>query len=74
LHDGVRLGDTGEAHRIARLAWQVDCELGRLVLAHARALAGGDAAALREVSEQFAALGLQPAAADAAAQAQAAVK
>lgn len=70
LHDAVRLGDTGEVHRIARLAGELDCAVGKLALAHAQALFGGDAAALEAVSAEFAAIGLHPAAADAAAQAQ----
>jgi hypothetical protein len=70
LHDGVRLGDTGEVHRLARLAWDVDCEFGRLALEHGRALAARDGAALDEVSDELSDMGLQPAAADAAAQAQ----
>jgi hypothetical protein len=70
LHDAVRLGDTGEVDRIARLTGSVDCVVGRLVLAHARALRVGDAAGLDAVSAQFAAVGMAPAAADAAAQAQ----
>ncbi|MBV8929808.1 MAG: AAA family ATPase [Mycobacteriaceae bacterium] len=74
LHDGVRLGDTGEVDRIIRLVREVDCELGRLVLAHALALASRDAPALEAVSARFDAIGLQPAANDATAQAQRADK
>jgi hypothetical protein len=44
--------------------------LGRLTVAHARALAAGDSAALAEVAADLANAGLHPAAADAAAQAQ----
>jgi hypothetical protein len=44
--------------------------LGRLTLAHARALAAGDAGALTEVAGDLADRGLHPAAADASAQAQ----
>ena len=49
---------------------EVDCVLGRLTLAHARALADGDAAALADVAAELADRGLHPAAADASAQAQ----
>jgi hypothetical protein len=44
--------------------------LGRLTLAHARALAAGDAAALTEVAADLADRGLHPTATDASAQAQ----
>ncbi|EID10960.1 hypothetical protein MXEN_17463 [Mycobacterium xenopi RIVM700367] len=46
----------------------MDCVLGRLTLAHARALAAGDAEALAQVAVDLAEVGLHPAAADAAAQ------
>jgi hypothetical protein len=55
---------------LERLAREVDCVLGRLALAHARALADGDGEALGEVAAELAAVGLHPAAADAAAQAE----
>jgi hypothetical protein len=74
LHDGVRLGDAGEVDWIARLARDVDCELAGLVARHARALLDEDAQALEAVAAEFASMGLHPAAADAAAQAQRAVK
>jgi hypothetical protein len=70
LQDAVRLGDIRAVHRAERLALEVDCVLGRLTLAHARALAAGDAAALAQVAADLADVGLQAAAADAAAQAQ----
>ena len=70
LHDAVRLGDTNAVYRLERLAREVDCVLGRLALAHARALADGDGEALGEVAAELAAVGLHPAAADAAAQAE----
>ena len=69
LQDSARLGDIRAVYRAERLASEVNCALGRLTLAHARALPAGDADALREVSEDLAAVGLHPAAADAAAQA-----
>ncbi len=69
LQDAARLGDTRAVYRAERLAVEVNCVLGRLTLAHARALAAGDAAALAEVAADLADAGLHPAAADAAAQA-----
>ncbi len=71
LQDCVRLGDARAVQRAGRLAGEVTCVLGRLTLAHARALADGDAAALAEVAADLADRGLHPAAADAADQAQA---
>ena len=67
FHDAVRLGDLRAADGIARL--DVDCVFGRLALDHGRALVAGDSAALRDVSARFAAIGMNRAAADAAAQA-----
>ena len=72
LHDAVRLGDVRAADGIARLS--LDCVVGRLALDHARALASGDAAALESVAGAFAGIGMQGAAADAAAQAERAGK
>jgi DNA-directed RNA polymerase subunit F len=57
-------------YRAQRLAGEVDCVVGRLTLAHAAALADGDADALKEVAEELSAIGMRPAAADAAAQAE----
>ncbi|GBE64335.1 ATPase AAA [Mycobacterium sp. MFM001] len=70
LADAARLGDTRAVYRAERLAVEVNCVLGRLTLAHARALAAGDSAALAEVAADLADAGLHPAAADAAAQAE----
>ena len=70
LQDCVRLGDVRAVQRAGRLAGEVNCALGRLTLAHARALAAGDAAALTDVAADLADRGLHPAAADATAQAQ----
>jgi hypothetical protein len=70
LQDSVRLGDVRAVHRAQRLAVEVNCVLGRLTLAHARALTDGDAAALADVAADLADQGLHPAAADAAKQAQ----
>ncbi|MCV7301484.1 AAA family ATPase [Mycobacterium barrassiae] len=69
LLDAVRLGDIRAADAIARVSAQCDCAVGQLALTHARALAGNDAAALGDVSKEWSALGMNPAAADAAAQA-----
>jgi tetratricopeptide (TPR) repeat protein len=70
LQDAARLGDTRAVQRAERLSVEVDCVLGRLTLAHARALADGDAAALADVAADLADRGMHPAAADASAQAQ----
>lgn len=67
LHDAVRLGDMRAADGIARLG--VDCVFGRLALDHGRALVAGDRHALLDVSARLAAIGMNRAAADAAAQA-----
>lgn len=68
-HEAVRLGDTRAADPLARLCDDIDCVTGRIALAHARALAAGDDAALLAASGELAAIGMQAAAADAAAQA-----
>jgi hypothetical protein len=70
LQDATRLGDVRAVQRAGRLAGEVDCVLGRLTLAHARALAAGDATGLADVAADLAERGLHPAAADAKAQAQ----
>jgi hypothetical protein len=70
LQDATRLGDTRAVYRAERLSVELDCVLGRLTLAHARALADGDSTALADVAADLADRGLQPAAADAAAQSQ----
>lgn len=70
LQDATRLGDMRAVQRAQRLAVEVDCVLGRLTLAHARALAAGDSTALTEVAADLADQGLHPAAADAAKQAE----
>ncbi len=69
LQDGVRLGDVRAVQRAGRLAGEVNCVLGRLTLAHARALAHGDAVALAEVAADLADRGMRAASADASAQA-----
>ena len=69
-HDAVRLGDVRAVDAVTRLAAEIDCAVGNLVVNHARALAAGDRAALATVADEFAAVGMRAAAADAAAQAQ----
>ncbi|HEX2213185.1 MAG TPA: AAA family ATPase [Mycobacterium sp.] len=68
---GVRLGDVRAVDTIARLGAECDCAATQLALAHGRALAGRDAAALAEVSDRYATAGWRKAAADAAAQSRA---
>jgi hypothetical protein len=55
---------------VTRLAAEIDCAVGNIVVKHARALADGDSDALAAVSDEFATIGMRAAAADAAAQAQ----
>jgi MalT-like TPR region len=69
-HEGVRLGDARAVDPLARLDGEIPCAVGALALAHARALAAGDGAALLAVSDELAAVGMRAAAADAVAQAQ----
>jgi hypothetical protein len=69
-YEAVRLGDIRAADPLARLAGEIDCVVGEIALAHARALATGDGAALHAVAQELAAVGMRAAAADAAAQAQ----
>jgi energy-coupling factor transporter ATP-binding protein EcfA2 len=69
-HDAVRLGDIRAVDPLTRLCGEIDSAVGTLALAHARALAAGDEAALGAVSEELAGVGMRAAAADAAAQAQ----
>jgi hypothetical protein len=68
-HDAVRLGDIRAVDPVIRLAAEIDCTVGNLVVNHARAVTEGDAEALAAVSDDLAAIGLHAAAADAAAQA-----
>ena len=67
LLDAVRLGDTRAADAIARL--KLDCVVGRLAHAYARALTTGDASALDDASAAFTDIGMKGVASDAAAQA-----
>ena len=69
-HDAVRLGDTRAVESVTRLAAEIDCAVGNIVVNHARALAANDADGLAAVSDELAAIGMRAAAADAAAQAE----
>lgn len=69
-HEAVRLGDRRAADPLARLDDEIDCAVSRIALDHARALAAGDAAALRAVADTLTSIGMGAAAADAAAQAE----
>ncbi|WP_166905853.1 AAA family ATPase [Mycobacterium sp. DL440] len=69
LHDGVRLGDTRAVDGLARV--DLDCVFGELTSDHARALAGGDGAALADVAERYRGVGMLAAAGDADRQASA---
>ncbi len=68
-HEAARLGDRRAADAMAQIAESVPCVYTDLALAHARALAAGDATALREAAEKLAAAGFHGAAADASRQA-----
>lgn len=66
-HDAVRLGDIRAVDPVTRLAREIDCPVGNLVVKHARALADSDTAALTAVADELAAIGMAAAASDAAA-------
>jgi hypothetical protein len=68
-HEATRLGDRRAAYSLAQIADSVPCAFTDLALAHARALAAGDAAGLGSAAENLAAAGFRGAAADAARQA-----
>ena len=68
FHDAVRLGDTAEADGIVRLAAELDCVLGHVVVRHVRALTARNGQELSSVADEFEELGMTSAAADAAAQ------
>jgi hypothetical protein len=68
-HDAVRLGDVSALEPVTRLAAEIDCAVGTIVVNHARALTNQDGAGLEAVSEDLAAVGMQAAAGDAAEQA-----
>ena len=69
-HDAVRLGDVQQMDAVRRLAAEINCTISNLIINHAQALATGDRVALAAVADEFAAIGMRAAAADAAAQAQ----
>ncbi len=69
-HDAVRLGDLRAVDPVRKLAGEINCAVGSLVVAHAQALAAADRDALSNVADQFTAVGMRAAAADAKAQAQ----
>ncbi|MGQ9409570.1 LuxR C-terminal-related transcriptional regulator [Mycolicibacterium gilvum] len=69
LQDCARLGDTHGLATAVRLSDRIGCVTGPLCVAHLRALAAGDGAALDAVSADLETAGLPAAAADAAAQA-----
>jgi hypothetical protein len=55
---------------VTRLAAEIDCTVGNIVVRHARAVAYRAADALTTVADELAGIGMGAAAADAAAQAQ----
>ncbi|OBH01415.1 AAA family ATPase [Mycobacterium sp. E136] len=71
LLDAVRLGDMRAVDAIERVSVECDCDAGHLALAHGRALAARDRAALVEASHGYATRGWHGAASDAAAQGEA---
>jgi len=68
-HEATRLGDRRAADALSQIAESVPCVYTDLALAHARALAAGDATALRAAADNLAAAGFRGAAADASRQA-----
>lgn len=73
-HDAVRLGDVRAVDAVTRLAAEINCAVGPLVVKHARALANGDAGALSAVADELSGIGMDAAAADAAKAARAAAE
>jgi tetratricopeptide (TPR) repeat protein len=69
-HEAARLGDRRAADAMAQVADAVVCEYTDLAIAHARALAAGDATALTAAAERLAEAGFAGAAADARRQAE----
>ena len=69
-HEAARLGDRRAALGLAQIADSVECDFTRMVMAHASALAAGDAAGLAAIAEQLATAGFGGSAADAARQAE----
>jgi DNA-binding NarL/FixJ family response regulator len=70
----VRFGDRAQVARLGALARTLGSPRARLAVAHARALAGGDAPALLEVAAQLEEAGMGLEAADAAGQSAAAAR
>lgn len=70
-HEATRLGDRRAADAMAQIADSVVCEYTDMAMAHARALAAGDADGLTAAAERLAAAGFDGAAADAGRQAEA---
>ena len=68
-HEATRLGDRRAADALSQIAASVPCAYTDLAVAHARALAVGDATALRAAADNLAAAGFHGAAADASRQA-----
>lgn len=64
-HNAVRLGDIRTVDPVTRLAAEIDCTVGNILVKHARGLADGDAAELTAVAEELAGIGMAAAAADA---------
>ncbi|WP_205874227.1 GTPase domain-containing protein [Mycobacterium camsae] len=69
-HDAVRLGDRRAADPATRIASEIDCPVGHLIVQHVRALVAGDAGELLAVADELAAIGMGAAAGDARRQAQ----
>ena len=72
-HEAARLGDRRAADSMSQISDAVVCVYTDLALAHARALAAGDAAALNAAADRLAETGFNGAAADARRQAKEAV-
>jgi hypothetical protein len=68
-HEATRLGDRRAADAITQIADSVVCEYTDMALAHARAVAGSDPAALTAAAQRLAAAGFHGAAGDARRQA-----
>jgi tetratricopeptide (TPR) repeat protein len=68
-HEAARLGDRRAADGLAQIADTVVCQYTDMALAHARAVAAADPAALKSAAERLAAAGFHGVAADAGRQA-----
>jgi len=71
-HEATRLGDRHAAAAMDQIAGSAVCAYTDMAMAHARALAAGEAEALSAAAERLSAAGFNGAAADAARQAEAA--